>query len=208
MTHSIVLKVVVTVVAIVFVLGTWLRDGEPDVSLLRFLSAASSAVIGLYFVWDYWLWRTSLLQRLPRVPRNVRGTWQGTLTSFWVDPATQQRPPAKSVYLVVHQTASQVVVQLLTDESKSVSAVAFISEVNKSTELAYLYANRPDMRFEDRSRVHYGATVLNVAGNPAVRLQGRYWTDRDSKGELCFGVRNSGKLGDDFVGAVALFCES
>jgi hypothetical protein len=60
------------------------------------------------------------------------------------------------------------------------------------------------MRVEHRSRMHHGSTVLDISGRPVRRLRGRYWTDRDSKGELEFTER-SNKLADDFGEAAALF---
>jgi hypothetical protein len=60
------------------------------------------------------------------------------------------------------------------------------------------------MRVEHRSRMHHGSAVLDVSGRPAARLKGRYWTDRDSKGELEFVERNK-KLADDFAEAMSYF---
>jgi hypothetical protein len=37
-------------------------------------------------------------------------------------------------------------------------------------------------------------------------MEGRYWTDRDSRGELLF-VHRSKKLADDYSGAQELFSE-
>jgi hypothetical protein len=84
---------------------------------------------------------------------------RGTLTSFWADPATGKRPQPTTVYLVVQQTASLVTVKLLTDESKSASALARMSAVDGSFLLTYLYLNKPDMRVEDRSHMHHGSAV-------------------------------------------------
>jgi hypothetical protein len=97
-------------------------------------------------------------------------------------------------------------VKLLTDESRSTSALANVSEVDGSVLLAYLYLNKPDMRVEHRSRIHHGSAVFDVSGCPARRLKGRYWTDRDSKGELEF-VERSNKLADDFAEAAGYFQE-
>lgn len=150
---------------------------------------------------------TSLDSATPGVgiPRSLRGTWKGTLTSFWVDPVTGNNPPPKTVYLVVQQTASLVSVKLLTNESKSGSDLAKVSEVYGSFLLTYLYLNKPDMSVEHRSRIHHGSTVFDVSGNPARRLKGRYWTDRDSKGELDFTERNKKKLADDYAEAAEVF---
>lgn len=140
------------------------------------------------------------------MPRSIRGTWKGTLTSFWIDPTTGAKPDPKPVYLVVRQTASRVIVKLLTNESRSSSAIASVSVVDDSCMLAYLYLNKPDMRVEHRSRIHHGSTVLDVSGKPPRSLKGRYWTDRDSKGELEFAEHRK-KLADSFDEAAELFAE-
>ena len=206
MKRTITIRVVASVVVVVFAAGAWLTDGQLDLGWVRFFSAAvltATLVLGL---WDVWLWRLSPIQRVPGVPRCIRGTWQGTLTSFWVNPVTGKPPPPKTVYLVVHQTATLVSVKLLTDESRSTSTLANVSAVDGATVLTYLYLNRPDMRVEYRSRMHHGSTVLDVSGRPARLLKGRYWTDRDSKGELEFVERNK-KLADDFTEAASYFEE-
>lgn len=208
MKRAIVIRASVGVAVVVFVIAAWIQDGQPDLSALKLVSVAILACTAIFNLWDFWLWRLPLAQRIPGVSRSVRGTWKGRLTSFWVDPATGSSPPPKNVYLVVQQTASVVSVKLLTDESKSTSALAVVSEVDGAYLLTYLYLNKPDMRVEHRSRIHHGSTVFDVSGNPARRLKGRYWTDRDSKGELDFADRNKKKLADDFVEAAALFEES
>ena len=48
------------------------------------------------------------------------------------------------------------------------------------------------------------APPQHLSGRPAERLAGRYWTDRDSKGELEFTHRHNG-LADDFQQASGYF---
>jgi hypothetical protein len=204
MKRTITIRIIVGVVVVVFVIGTWAQNGRPDLAAVKFFSAAVLASTVLFNLWDFWLWRLSPVQRIPGVPRSVRGTWKGTLTSFWVDPTTGQMPQPKTVYLVVRQTGSLVIVKLFTDESRSTSALANVSEVDGSFLLTYLYLNKPEMRVEHRSRIHHGSAVFDISGCPAKRLKGRYWTDRDSKGELEFAERGK-KLADDFAEAETLF---
>jgi SMODS-associating 2TM, beta-strand rich effector domain len=206
MKRTITIRVIVAVVVVVFVIGTWVQAGRPDLTALKFFSAAVLASTAVFNLWDFWLWRLPFVQRIPGVPRSLRGTWEGTLTSFWVDPSTGKSPEPKTVYLVVQQTGSLIIVKLLTDESRSTSASANVSEVDGSVLLAYLYLNKPDMRVEHRSRIHHGSAVFDVSGCPARRLKGRYWTDRDSKGELEF-VERSNKFADDFAEAAGYFQE-
>lgn len=70
--------------------------------------------------------------------------------------------------------------------------------------LDYIYLNRPDSKVEHRSRMHHGSASLDITGLPATRLKGRYWTDRDTKGELDFTERRQ-KTVDDFEQGSSLF---
>ena len=91
--------------------------------------------------------------------------------------------------MVIRQSATSISVVLLTNESRSVSSVTEITDDQTVASLDYMYLNRPDSRLENRSRMHHGSTSLDIIGRPATRLEGRYWTDRDTKGELEFTER-------------------
>lgn len=204
MKRAFIVRLVAGIVITVFVVGTWVTSRKIDLGWLKYFSIAVLVATVALTLWDSWLWRLPPIQRLPSVTRCVRGTWKGTLTSFWIDPNTGRSPAPKTVYLVVRQTATLVSVTLVTDESRSTSTLGAVSIVDGGSALTYLYLNRPDMRFEHRSRMHHGSTVLDITGSPATRLRGRYWTDRDSKGELDFQEHVS-KLAEDFDTAMRLF---
>lgn len=204
MKRTVLVRIVAGAVVAVFVAESWLQSGKPNLAWIKAFSLAVTVATLTLAAWDVWLWRLPLLQRLPGTPRSVRGTWKGTLTSYWKDPATGQSPPPKSVYLVVRQTGTLISVRLITNESSSASSLATVAEVDGSCVLTYMYLNKPDMQFEHRSRMHHGSTVLDISGRPAKRLRGRYWTDRDSKGELDFTLHTN-KLADDFAEAESFF---
>lgn len=204
MKRNVLIRVVAAVVVLVFVGGTWTQGGQLNLGWLKFFSTAVLIATILLTLWDVWLWRLPVFRMVPGPPRCVRGTWKGVLTSFWVDPTTGKSPAPKHVYLVVRQTATLVSVKLLTNESRSASSLAAVTAVDGTSELTYLYLNRPDAGVEHRSRMHHGSTALDISGSPAKRLKGRYWTDRDSKGELDFTEWNK-RLVDDFDDASSLF---
>lgn len=181
-------SVVVVIVILVFAVGIWTSGGTLQSEWLHFYSAAVTALIVLFAVWESWLWRLPFIQRMPGVPRDIRGTWKGELESFWKDE-TGTAPPRKASYLVVRQSASRVSAVLLTDESRSASSLAMVSSDGTTVSLDYMYLNWPDVRVEERSRVHHGSASLVISGTPANRLRGRYWTNRDSRGELDFTAR-------------------
>lgn len=198
-------QVIAAIVVAVFAAGTWYTGDEINPSWLRYFSLAVFVATLALTIWDAYLWHISPVQRLlPRVPVDIRGTWRGTLTSFWIDPDTGKKPDPKTVFLVVRQKAQSVSVILLTDESKSVSSLATVSPEPGEAKLDYMFLNTPDARVEHRSRMHHGSSSLDITGRPATRLHGRYWTDRDTRGELDFTER-SRHLSDDLDTARELF---
>jgi hypothetical protein len=205
--QNLLIRTVAAVVVLVFGIGLYATGADLEVTWLKFFGPAVSVASLLLWLWDNWLWRTSLAQRIDPVNPNIRGTWKGSLESFWEDPETGQRPAVKTIYLVVRQTASQVTISLLTDESRSTSTAGTIVKSESEVQLLYLYLNTPDLKHQGRSRIHFGSVKLEVHGKPGRRLRGQYWTDRDSKGELEFTDRHDA-VTSSYREAEALFGES
>ena len=191
------IRVVAIIVSAVFVIGSWLTTGKADLSFLRYFSIAVLVVTIALAVWDKWLWKTRLAQMIPGVSRDVSGTWEAKLESLWVDPTTGKVPPIKTVYLVIRQSSSTASIALISNESKSRSSTARVIQEDGSWLLHYIYTNEPDVTLLKQSPIHHGSGVLFITGNPAKRVSGAYWTDRDSKGKLIL-ERRTRRLGEDF----------
>ena len=204
MKNRVMIQVVVTVVVSVFGIGIWSIGGHPQFAWLRFFSVAVLVATAVLWLWDRVLWKTTLAQKFSATPRDVSGTWRGTLESSWINPETGKKQRPKAAYLVIRQTASSVSVILLTDESKSVSSLGTVSGAAGVRSLDYMYLNKPQVKVEDRSRMHHGSTSLDISGDPPTRLRGRYWTDRDTKGELDFFARDKRRV-ESFDEAAAVF---
>jgi hypothetical protein len=200
MINGIAIRVVAIVVSAVFVAGSWLVSGSADLAFLRFFSVAVLIVTSLFTLWDRVIWKWRIVQRLPNATRNLSGTWETWLESFWVNPATGERVASKMVYVVVRQTSSEVSVTLLSDESRSKSSTARILQEDGTWLLHYLYSNEPDLKFRPGSPIHHGSGVLRVSGYPTTRISGSYWTDRESKGQLTLN-RRLPQYADDFLAA-------
>lgn len=204
MVNRLTVQYVAAVVAAVFAVGIWLSGEVPKASWLRYYSlAVTLAMIGL-LLWEHWIWRWRIVQRIPKVARSIRGTWQGTLTSQWIDPKSGVSPPPKTVYSVVRQTASTTKLMLVTNESTSKSSIGELTHSDGSWYFTYIYLNEPELSFEDRSRMHHGSASYTLVGSPVTRMGGRYWTDRNSRGEIQFTVRRR-DLADDYESAKSLF---
>lgn len=203
MTRRTIVQVIAGAVVAVFALALWLSGVPVELSWLRYYSLAVLVALILWTSWDRWLWRLPVLRSLPGTPPVIAGTWKGSLTSLWEDPAGKPAG-SKPAYLVVHQTASSTSASMFTDEARSESTVADVEKSASGATLVYTYLAQPDVTVEDRSRMHHGATMLHVSRSPAQRLEGRYWTDRDTRGRLEFTehVRNRAA---DFHEATQLF---
>lgn len=204
MTQKALIQFVAATVVLVFAIGIILSGDQIKSSWLGNYSYAVTAATIALALWNRWIWRWDWLQKLPHVPRSIRGTWRGTLVSAWINPNTGQSPPQKPVFLVVRQSATTISAVLLTDESSSRSTMATLAEDEIGAALSYIYLNRPNVKVEYRSRMHNGSAFLEVSGRPASRLHGRYWTDRDTRGEFDFDQRRTA-IADDFEEAARLF---
>ena len=203
MSNKTTVQVVAIVVVVVFAVGILMTGGNLKPQWLRFYTiAVFLATLALAF-WDRFLWHISPFQRSKWVSRDLRGSWKGKLSSNWIDPQTGRPQPPKTVFLVIRQTSNSISVILLSDESRSRSSLARVSPDDISA-LDYMYLNRPTNSIEHRSRIHHGSTSLEVIGNPATRLKGHYWTDRDSRGEIDFKSRVS-LLAGDYESAKRMF---
>ena len=201
--HRLYIQVIAAVVALIYTVLLWRSGITPEVRWLRGYSIAVLIIILLWGAWDRWIWRVSFFQQMRLIPPDVSGTWQGELRSHWSDSDTKTRAPGKDVYLVIRQTFSVVSVTLFTDESSS-GSYSLLAKATKENGLSYLYLNEPEMDASEGSHMHRGAAMFRLSNAPVAMLRGRYWTDRETKGELVFRERHP-KFADDYEMAAALF---
>lgn len=205
MSNKISIRVGAYVLIAFFALGSWVTSGALDLGPFKYLSASVFLATLLFTAWDLWLWRTPWCQTIPAVPVSLRGTWKGTLESSWIDSNGKKIDP-KDAFLVVRQSSTLVNAALLTNESKSSSSLAAVITSEGTSAFHYMFFNKPKMKHEGVSRMHHGSTTMDISGKPARRVTGRYWTDRDTRGELDFNVKHK-KIADDFEEAVSLFSD-
>lgn len=180
---------IVGVAALVWLALGWLgvtTDGDPG-AVLR-LADVIPALLGLFAIHERWFWRWQPFHRLGISPAPVvSGTWRGELATQWKDPDTGVVPGPKTVYVAIRQTLTTIHVRLLTEESASDQVSGGIGSDGFAPTIAYTYRNEPELALRgERSEIHYGAAVLHMIGKPAAELDGRYWTDRLSRGTFTF----------------------
>jgi hypothetical protein len=189
---KVVLQIVAALVVAALVIFSAVRGKAPE-NAAQWLSPIGPAVlvagIGLW-VFDRYAWRWPGVCKLLGRPV-LHGTWHGELASDWVNPQTGQRVPADpSVFLVVRQRYWQISTRLLTKESASASMVADLDcDGDGVYRLVYVYSNIPRAEVRHRSELHYGAACLNAPADTSHGIEGHYFTDRKTRGELRFHTR-------------------
>jgi hypothetical protein len=172
--------------------------------LLRPYSLTVGIVILLLFLFEKWIWRISIFEKILHHPR-IYGTWKGELQSDWVNPETQMQIDPIAVYLTVRQTYSTVSLRLITAESVSQSLIADLEYSDHSVPtLSSTYHNVPFLAHRHRSQIHYGAMILEIHDLPVSKMTGFYWTDRRTTGELSLDQRQF-KIFDSFKVAASNF---
>ena len=170
------------------------------------LSDLLAVVLILVSAFERWWWRWPRLHpHLIGMP-DVGGTWRGMLTSSWIDPATERVRPPKVVYLAIRQSLTTVWVRLLTNESASDQMVGAVKKDPSSEDwlLSYTYRNTPKLPLRKTSPEHRGGTFVTIFGEPPARIEGEYWTSRDTKGTLAMDAHLP-DIAQSFADAEALF---
>jgi hypothetical protein len=188
---KVVLQTVAVLVVLTLVGLTALRGAPNSVSdwMAPITPAVAIAWAGLW-LFDRYAWRWPGVRRIVGRPV-LNGTWQGELASTWVNPATGERvSPDPNVFLVVRQRFWSVTVRMLTKESASASLRADLTKYEDGVhQLVYLYGNTPRQQFRHRSEVHYGGAVLTAPRDASQGIEGHYFTDRKTCGDMRFHTR-------------------
>ena len=174
--------------------------------LLRPLSTVTSVVVLLSIAFELWLWKLPFLHGWLVKRPVLTGTWRAELRSNWKDASGAAIPPVEG-YVVIRQTFLNLSLRLMTKESSShLVGTEIVCSVDGLYCVSGVYRNEP--RYQDRSHseIHFGAVWLQVIDTPTQMLQGHYWTDRDTAGEMLLTDRQKKKF-QDFKSAQAYYAQ-
>lgn len=135
-----------------------------------------------------WGWKMKLFRGWLVPFPNLNGSWLGFIYSDWKNPDTGEKPPPIPVMLTVNQSFFHVSCMMRTGEMESSSySESFLIDPDRQIKnIAYSYTSKPRLSLNDRSVPHDGTAVFKIVENPVLKLVGRYWTERLTKGEMIF----------------------
>ena len=174
--------------------------------LLRPLSSVTSAVVLLSIAFELWLWKLPLLHGWFVKRPVIEGTWRAQLRSNWKDASAAAIQPIEG-YVVIRQTLLSLSMRLMTKESAShLVGTEIVCAADGLYCVSGVYRNEP--RFQDRthSQIHFGAVWLRVTDTPTQIIEGHYWTDRNTAGEMRLTEKQREQF-QDFESAQAFYAQ-
>ncbi len=201
MPSRILIWAIVGVAALIYFVGFLVLEAPAGRVLMQLSGLAVLAVSVLLYAFDRFLWKLPGVNYFAKRPV-LHGTWKGTFESDYEYPETTgKREGPTEAYLVARQTYSSLHVRFITARSASESMACELKTKSDGRYGIYaVYENRPPLLAQNASPVHRGGLILEVVGDPAHALEGSYWTDRKTQGDLKLSGYSE-KVHDDFDGA-------
>ena len=178
------IQVIVVIVVIVYGVGFLVLEA-PAWRVLTQLSGLAVLIVSLLLLaFDKFLWKLPIINHFVKRPV-LHGTWKGKFVSDYEYPETGKREGPTEAYLVVRQTYSSIHLRFITARSTSESMACELRiKRDGRYEIYAVYENRPLLLAQKESPVDRGGLILEVIGDPAHALEGSYWTDRKTQGDL------------------------
>jgi hypothetical protein len=187
MKNSLSIKIVAGIAISTFITLLIIPD---EISRKSIFSAATGAVgytslLAIFFAKWAWKWKIlSSLGRIHKVPV-LEGIWEGTFESVGNEKTPDDRKNGKVIVEISQPSISSVKVVLQTDETESRSLGEQIIHSNDgTTQLLYTYLSEPKTTVRARSAISYGSAKLRYYNKENCRLEGSYWTDQQTIGNL------------------------
>lgn len=180
-------RTVSTVVSLVWMAVLFASGIELPTLGKQLIAYLPTFLVLLAVAFDLWIWKIPVLGRLHRRPR-IYGTWETTITPHPGShiPEGGTRVPIQGT-TTVEQTFWTLSVIMKTAESESISRAESIAADGGSKTrkvMTYTYMNTPQLAVRDRSPIHVGAANLTIEGLHPRSMNGTYWTDRLTIGDL------------------------
>ncbi len=143
-----------------------------------------------YFIFTAWLWRWNPLQGWLVPFPDLNGTWQGYIQTNWKDAEGQAKGPIP-IILTIKQSFGRISCVMRTEEMESHSYLEgfCIDKDAQIRRLCYSYTSRPKASLRERSTPHDGSILFNIIGTPVNKIEGEYWTQRQTTGTVILTFR-------------------
>lgn len=167
------------------------------IDFMRPIPKVVTADLVLVSIFIKWVWRWKPLQGWLVPFPDINGTWQGNIQTDWKDTEGKM-PGLIPTILTIKQTFGRLSCVMRTGEMESHSYVEgfCIDKDAQIRRLCYSYTSKPKTALRNRSTPHDGTMLLNIIGTPVSKLEGEYWTQRQTTGSVELTFRSNELLDD------------
>ena len=160
------------------------------VDFMRPIPKVVTADLLLVGIFVRWLWRWRLLQGWLVPFPDLNGTWQGNIQTTWKDAEVKTPGPIPAI-LTIKQTFGRLSCVMRTGEMESRSYLEgfCIDKEAQVRQVCYSYTSKPKAALRNRSTPHDGTMLFNIIGTPVHKLEGEYWTQRQTTGSVTLTLR-------------------
>lgn len=132
-----------------------------------------------------WGWRWKIFQGWLVPFPDLNGTWLGQIQTTWKDADGNTPGPIPTI-LTIKQSFARLSCVMRTGEMESHSYIEgfCIDKEAQIRRLSYSYTSRPKSSLRNRSTPHDGTILFNILGNSVIKLEGEYWTQRQTTGAV------------------------
>lgn len=140
----------------------------------------------IWFLFIKWCWKWKLFRGWLVPFPDLSGNWQGQAIPKNINPNTGQSYEPVDLRATIKQTFLAIHVRIYSQEmeSNSYSASFKLDGETDEKRLCYSYLSKPRANIRDRSPIHDGTALLTIKGDEENGLEGEYWTNRATTGEL------------------------
>jgi len=173
-------RIAIFLSAAIALVAVWLTTGKFDLTYTKAIVSASSVVIIGLLAFDGWAWRFWPFRLFVSKPI-LHGTWK-------LEQRTSYEPRAHETmeaYLVIDQRFSGIrQIRGLYEISNSHSLTADLAVDRSHCTLSFIFRSEAGTMHRDGNAPSRGAAVLQVGRQPRLHLQGDYWMERGTKGNI------------------------
>jgi hypothetical protein len=133
------------------------------------------------------LWKCRIFNKWLVLIPNLNGKWEGVISSEWINPDTKKKCEFIQTSLIIKQSLFNISCIMKTQEtqSRSITSDFRIDENNQIHQLVYIYETNPSPKVRERNPIQHGTIVFDIIKeNDSIKLEGNYWTDRKTTGEI------------------------
>lgn len=160
--------------------GHWNWEVENISGIWNDFGSCVSCVALIGFCFEKWMWKWPIFHSWLVPFPCLDGKWKGSIYYSW-----NGSDHNKDITFVIKQTFFRIIIFIETNESRSRSICASydFDETRGHKFLIYSYINEPDVLLRETSQIHYGTAKLLYSEQDG-SLEGTYWTDRRSVGDI------------------------